>query len=64
MVACLAVSILIGWPIIPTILLFSVICILYIAWGGIKAVIWTNVVQALTFAVAEVVAIAFLLSPH
>jgi solute:Na+ symporter, SSS family len=62
MVACLAVSILIGWPIIPTILLFSVICILYIAWGGIKAVVWTNVVQALTFTVAGVVAIGFLLS--
>jgi solute:Na+ symporter, SSS family len=62
MVACLAVSILIGWPLIPTILLFSVICILYIAWGGIKAVIWTNVVQALTFTVAGVVAIGFLLT--
>jgi SSS family solute:Na+ symporter len=62
MVACLAVSILIGWPIIPTILLFSVICILYIAWGGIKAVVWTNVVQALTFTVAGVVAIVFLLT--
>ncbi len=61
MVACLAVSILIGWPIIPTILLFSVICILYIAWGGIKAVVWTNVVQALTFTLAGVVAIGFLL---
>ena len=62
MVACLAVSILIGWPIIPTIVLFSVICILYIAWGGIKAVIWTNVVQALTFTIAGAVAIGFLLS--
>jgi SSS family solute:Na+ symporter len=62
MVACLAVSILIGWPIMPTILLFSVICILYIAWGGIKAVVWTNVVQALTFTVAGVVAIGFLLT--
>ncbi|HZE21457.1 MAG TPA: sodium/solute symporter, partial [Desulfobaccales bacterium] len=62
MVACLAVSILIGWPIIPTILLFSIICILYIAWGGIKAVVWTNVVQALVFTVAGVVAIWFLLS--
>jgi len=62
MVACLAVSILIGWPIIPTILLFSVICILYIAWGGIKAIVWTNVVQALTFIIAGVVAIGFLLS--
>jgi SSS family transporter len=62
MVACLAVSVLIGWPIMPTILLFSVICILYIAWGGIKAVVWTNVVQALTFTIAGVVAIVFLLS--
>jgi SSS family solute:Na+ symporter len=62
MVACLAVSILIGVPIIPTIVLFSVICILYIAWGGIKAVVWTNVVQALTFTIAGVVAIVFLLT--
>jgi solute:Na+ symporter, SSS family len=62
MVACLAVSILIGWSIIPTILLFSVICILYIAWGGIKAVVWTNVVQALCFTIAGVVAIGFLLT--
>jgi SSS family solute:Na+ symporter len=62
MVACLAVSIFIGWSIIPTIILFSVICILYIAWGGIKAIVWTNVVQALTFTVAGVVAIAFLLT--
>ena len=62
MVACLAVSILIGWHIMPTILLFSVICILYIAWGGIKAVVWTNVVQALTFTLAGVVAIGFLLT--
>src|SRR4030042_679690 len=62
MVASLAVSVLIGWPLMPTILLFSVICILYIAWGGIKAVVWTNVVQSLTFTIAGVVAIAFLLT--
>ena len=62
MVACLAVSILIGLPIWPTILLFSVICILYIAWGGIKAVVWTNVVQALAFTIAGLAAIGFLLS--
>jgi SSS family solute:Na+ symporter len=62
MVACVAVSILVGWPIMPTILLFSVICILYIAWGGIKAVVWTNVVQALTFMIAGAVAIGFLLT--
>ena len=62
MAACLAVSILIGWPMIPTILLFSVVSIIYIAWGGIKAVVWTNVVQALTFIIAGVVAIGFLLT--
>ncbi len=62
MAACLAVSILIGWSIIPTIILFSVISILYIAWGGIKAVVWTNVVQALTFIIAGLVAIGFLLT--
>jgi len=61
MVACLAVSVLIGWPLIPTIGLFSLIGILYIAWGGIKAVVWTNVVQALTFTVAGLAAIVFLL---
>ena len=48
MAACLAVSVLIGWPILPTILLFSGICVLYVAWGGIKAIVWTNVVQGLT----------------
>lgn len=62
MAACLAVSILIGWHIIPTIILFSLISILYIAWGGIKAVVWTNVVQALTFILAGLAAIGFLLS--
>jgi SSS family transporter len=62
MAACLAVSVLMGWPIIPTIILFSCIAILYIAWGGIKAIVWTNVVQALTYMIAGVVAIGFLIS--
>lgn len=62
MVACLAVSLLIGWPLLPTILLFSLVCMFYIAWGGIKAVVWTNVVQALTFTLAGAVAVGFLLS--
>jgi SSS family solute:Na+ symporter len=62
MAACLAVSVLIGCPIVPTILFFSLISILYIAWGGIKAIVWTNVVQALTYIIAGVVAIGFLIS--
>ncbi len=62
MAACLAVSVLIGWPILPTILLFSAIAMLYVAWGGIKAIVWTNVVQALTYVIAGAVAIGFLLT--
>jgi solute:Na+ symporter, SSS family len=62
MVACLAVSILIGWNILPTIVLFSVICIIYVAWGGIKAIVWTNVIQGLTYVAAGTVAIGFLLT--
>lgn len=61
MAASLAVSVLIGWHIIPSILLFSVVSIIYITWGGIKAVVWTNVIQALTFIVGGIVAIIFLL---
>lgn len=60
MAACLAVSVLMGWPIIPVILLFTLISIVYIAFGGIKAVVWTNVLQAVTFLGAGAVTIGFL----
>ena len=60
MAACLAVSVLLGWHMVPTIILFSLVGMLYIAWGGIKAVVWTNVVQALTFIAAGLAAIVFL----
>ena len=62
MAAALAVSILIGWPIVPTLVLFTAISIVYIATGGVKAVVWTNVFQALMFLVAGGVTLAFLLS--
>ena len=62
MAACLAVSVLIGWHIIPTIIMFSIVSMIYITWGGIKAVVWTNVLQALTFIVGGIVAIGFLYS--
>ena len=39
MAASLAVSVLIGWHIIPSILLYSVVSMVYITWGGIKAVV-------------------------
>lgn len=62
LVAALAVSVLVGLPLGLTIAIFTAISILYIAWGGIKAVVWTNVVQMVVFTVAGLVAIFFLLS--
>ena len=62
MAAALAVSVLLGWPLIPTIAVFTVVSILYIAAGGVKAVVWTNVFQAGLFLVAGGATLVFLLA--
>jgi len=59
MAASLAVSVLLGWHIIPVIALFTLAGTLYIGYGGIKAVVWTNVLQALIFMAAGAATIAF-----
>src|SRR3990167_3540303 len=51
MAAALAVSVLVGWPLWATITLFTAVSIAYIAMGGVKAVVWTNVFQAGMFLV-------------
>src|SRR3989304_615668 len=43
MAAALAVAVLVGWPLWTTIALFTAVSIAYIALGGVKAVVWTNV---------------------
>ena len=58
----LAVGYLMGWSLVPTIVIFSVVSILYIATGGVKAVVWTNVFQAVMFLVAGAVTLGFLVS--
>jgi SSS family solute:Na+ symporter len=62
MAAALAVSVLLGWPLAPTIAVFCLVCILYIAAGGVKAVVWTNVFQATVFLTAGAVTLGFLVS--
>jgi Na+/proline symporter len=59
-VASMAVSVLLGWKLMPTILMFSIFSILYISWGGIKAVIWTNVWQSTTFIISGIATIVYL----
>lgn len=60
MAACVAVKVLLGWPLVPVIALFTLVSVVYIGFGGIKAVIWTNVLQALTFLAAGLATLAFL----
>ena len=62
MAAGLAVSILMGWPVAPTLAVFTLVSIVYIATGGVKAVVWTNVFQALAFLLAGGVTLGFVLS--
>lgn len=61
MAACVAVGVLLGWHIVPTIGLFTVVSVAYIAYGGIGAVVWTNVLQALTFLGAGLLTCVFIL---
>src|SRR3990170_8582371 len=49
MAPALAVSIVMGWPLAPTIAGFVLVGILYIGLGGVLAVVWTNVFQACVF---------------
>jgi len=62
MAACVAVAVLMGWPVWPTVVLFSLVSIVYIALGGVKAVVWTNVFQASMFLVGGGLTVAFLAS--
>ncbi|MGH7299874.1 MAG: sodium:solute symporter family transporter [Candidatus Rokuibacteriota bacterium] len=62
MAACVAVGVLLDWPVWPTIVLFSLVSIVYIALGGVKAVVWTNVFQTTMFLVGGGLTVAFLVS--
>ncbi len=57
---CMAVGVIMGWPLAATITLFTVISIIFIAFGGIKAVVWAGAYQALFFVVAGVVVVGYL----
>src|SRR5712691_11354281 len=60
MAAALAVAVLVGWSLWATIALFTVVSIVYIGLGGVKAVVWTNVFQASTFLIGGALTVGFL----
>jgi len=46
---CMAVGVIMGWPLYATIGLFTVVSMVFIAFGGIKAVVWAGAYQAIFF---------------
>lgn len=57
---CMAVGLILGWPLGVTLALFTVVSILFIAFGGIKALVWTGAYQAVFFIVSGVLVASFL----
>ncbi len=59
---CMAVAVILDWPLAATISLFTLVSILFIAFGGIKAVVWAGAYQALFIITAGVVVAGYLVA--
>jgi SSS family transporter len=59
--ASMAIAIVFDWPLVWVIVISAGIATAYTTFGGIKAIIWTDVLQALIFLGAGVVAVLLLL---
>jgi SSS family solute:Na+ symporter len=57
---CMAVGVIMGWHLAATITLFTVVSIVFIAFGGIKAVVWAGAYQTIFFVIAGVVVVGYL----
>ena len=57
---CMAVGMIMDWPLASTIALFTVVSILFIAFGGIKAVVWAGAYEAIFFVVAGAMVVVYL----
>jgi SSS family transporter len=60
--ACLAVSIIMGWSLAQTLLLFTIVSILLIGYGGIKAVVWSGAYQAIFFYITGAALVIYIFS--
>ena len=57
---CMAVGVIMGWSLASTITLFTVVSIVFIAFGGIKAVVWAGAYQTIFFVIAGAVLVGYL----
>jgi SSS family transporter len=58
--ACLGVGIIMGWSLVQTILAFTIVGIIFIAFGGIKAVVWAGAYQTVVFFSAGVALLIYI----
>ncbi|MET2986514.1 sodium:solute symporter family transporter [Aureibaculum conchae] len=58
----LAISIVTGIPVDTSIMIMGVLCILYTTFGGIEAVIWTDVLQVIVLLGGSVLAVIWILT--
>ncbi|MBN1509595.1 MAG: hypothetical protein JW955_22290 [Sedimentisphaerales bacterium] len=58
---CMAVGVILDWPLAATITLFTFVSILFIAFGGIKAVVWAGAYQAIFFVAVGIAVVGYLL---
>ena len=59
--ACLGVGIIMHWTLAQTILVFTIVSIIFITFGGIKAVVWAGAYQAIIFFLAGGALLGYLL---
>jgi len=59
--ACMGVALILGWTLGQAVLLFTIVSILFIAIGGIKAVVWAGAYQAAIFFIAGAILLAYLI---
>jgi len=59
--ACLGIGVILGWNLPQTLLVFTVVSIVFIAFGGIKAVVWNGAYQTIVFFSAGVAVLIYLL---
>ena len=58
--ACLGVAMILDWNIVQSLMLFSAVSVVFIAFGGIKAVVWNGAYQAGMFYIAGAAVIVYL----
>lgn len=58
--ACLGIGIILGWNLVQTLLVFTAVSIIFIAFGGVKAVVWAGAYQTIIFFTAGIALLIYL----